>query len=310
MDEWIEVFKAGRHSDSQGRVRDWSVEDLDHAVATYDPGHHEAPLVVGHPKDNAPAYGWVEKAKREGDTLFVKSKQVDPAFREMLQAGRFKKRSISFYPDGTIRHIGFLGAQPPAVKGLKDAQFQQGQHFTQYEYDEGQTVKPAPIHHPDPEEIDMGELEETKRKLADAEKAQQKAEADDAEAQKKLKEADDARKAQEAQFAEQRRQQAATERKRRFDELVAKGKVLPAEEKAVLEFANALEAGPTEYEFTEGAGKKTLGQHFWAFLEGRGSHGLFQVTKPGDDQVKKEETEFAEDEKLAAQIAGKKEEKK
>lgn len=309
MDEWIEVFKAGRHTDSQGRVRDWSVEDLDHAVATYNPVQHEAPLVVGHPKDNAPAYGWVEKAKREGDTLFVKSKQVDPAFREMLQSGRFKKRSISFYPDGSIRHIGFLGAQPPAVKGLKDAQFQQGQHFTQYEYDDGQTVKPAPIHQPDPEEIDMGELEETKKKLQEAEQAKQKAEADHAEAQKKLKEAEDAKKAQEAQFAEQRRQQATTERKRRFDELVAKGKVLPAEEKAVLQFADALEASPTEYEFTEGAGKKTLGQHFWAFLEGRGSHGLFQEMKAGDDDAKKADAEFSEDENLANQIA-KKDEKK
>lgn len=310
MDEWIEVFKAGRHIDSQGRVRDWSVEDLDHAVRSYDPGHHEAPLVVGHPKDNDPAYGWVEQAKREGDSLFIKPKQVDPAFREMVKAGRFKKRSISFYPDGTIRHIGFLGAQPPAVKGLKDAQFQQGQHFTQYEYEDGQTVKPAPTHQPDPEEIDMNELEETKEKLRKAEEAQRKAEADHAETERKLKEAEDATKAQEAQFAEQRRQQAAQERQRRFEGLVTQGKVLPAEQKAVLQFAEVLEGHPTEYEFSEGAGKKTLGQHFWAFLEGRGSHGLFQETKPGDDAVKREEAEFAEDEKLAAQIAGKTDEQK
>lgn len=122
-DEWIEVFRAGTHTAMNGTTRTWTEADLDHAVATYDPATHEAPLVVGHPKDNDPAYGWVEQAKREGDTLFIKPKQVDPAFREMVKAGRFKKRSISFYADGTIRHIGFLGAQPPAVKGLKDCHF-------------------------------------------------------------------------------------------------------------------------------------------------------------------------------------------
>lgn len=51
----------------------------------------------------------------------------------MVSAGRFKKRSASFYrPDSTanpvpgvyyLRHVGFLGAQAPAVKGLKDPEF-------------------------------------------------------------------------------------------------------------------------------------------------------------------------------------------
>lgn len=132
-DEWIEVFRAGTHTAMNGTTKTWTLEDLDHAVAAYDPAQHEAPLVVGHPKDNDPAYGWVEAAKREGDRLLVKSKQVDPAFQEMVKAGRFKKRSISFYADGTIRHIGFLGAQPPAVKGLKDCHFAQGDEGLTYE---------------------------------------------------------------------------------------------------------------------------------------------------------------------------------
>ena len=132
-DEWMEVFRAGTHTAMNGTTRTWTLEDLDHAVAAYDPAQHEAPLVVGHPKDNDPAYGWVAQAKREGDRLLVKSKQVDPAFQEMVKAGRFKKRSISFYADGTIRHIGFLGAQPPAVKGLKDCHFAQGDEGLTYE---------------------------------------------------------------------------------------------------------------------------------------------------------------------------------
>jgi len=58
---------------------------------------------------------------------------VQPEFAEMVNAGRFKKRSASFLMPDTkgnptpgkfyLRHVGFLGAQGPAVKGLKDFQF-------------------------------------------------------------------------------------------------------------------------------------------------------------------------------------------
>jgi len=124
-ENWIEVFRAGTHTAMNGTTRTWTEQDLDDAVAAYDPAQHEAPLVVGHPQDNAPAYGWVAAVKREGSRLLIQPHQLDPAFREMVKTGRFKKRSISFYADGSIRHIGFLGAQPPAVKGLKDVQFSQ-----------------------------------------------------------------------------------------------------------------------------------------------------------------------------------------
>jgi hypothetical protein len=48
---------------------------------------------------------------------------VQSAFEEMFRKGQFKKRSISFYrtPEGpALRHVGFLGAMPPEVKGLAD----------------------------------------------------------------------------------------------------------------------------------------------------------------------------------------------
>ena len=37
----------------------------------------------------------------------------------------YEKRSASFYPDGRLRHVGFLGAAPPAVKGLAGIAFGQ-----------------------------------------------------------------------------------------------------------------------------------------------------------------------------------------
>ena len=130
----VEVFRVGDHVDSAGHRRTFSEADLD-KIAAYDPAHHEAPMVIGHPTANAPAYGWVERAYREGDSLLVDFKDVAPEFADLVKAGRFKKRSISLYPDGTLRHVGFLGAVPPALKGLKDVQFAEGEAVT-YEFGE------------------------------------------------------------------------------------------------------------------------------------------------------------------------------
>jgi phage I-like protein len=129
------IFRKGRHTASSGATLDFSEDALRQAVAAYDPALHEAPIVVGHPKDNLPAYGWIGSLSFDEDTgeIVADPKQVDADFAEMVQAGRFKKRSASWYlPDAPgnpkpgslyLRHVGFLGAQPPAVKGLRDVSF-------------------------------------------------------------------------------------------------------------------------------------------------------------------------------------------
>ncbi len=122
---WVAVFRAGTWTDSAGRTRTWTEQDLERIAASYDPSRHEAPVVVGHPRDNAPAYGWVEALERRGDMLWAKLKDLTSEFVEWLQKRLYKKRSISLYPDGSLRHVGFLGAAPPAVKGLPDPAFRE-----------------------------------------------------------------------------------------------------------------------------------------------------------------------------------------
>lgn len=130
----IHIFKPGRHTAMGGATLSFSEADLAASAAAYDPALHEAPLVVGHPKDNAPAYGWVKRLGfAEAGGLVAEPDQVDTAFAEMVANGRFKKISASFYsPDAPanpkpgvyyLRHVGFLGAQPPAVKGLRPVEF-------------------------------------------------------------------------------------------------------------------------------------------------------------------------------------------
>ncbi len=129
----LHIFRPGRQTAMNGLTLEFSESDLAASAAAYDPAKHEAPIVIGHPKHDAPAYGWVKSLATAEDGLQAEPHQVDAAFAELVEAGRYKKISASFYlPDAPnnpvpgvyyLRHVGFLGAQPPAVKGLKAAEF-------------------------------------------------------------------------------------------------------------------------------------------------------------------------------------------
>ena len=129
----LHIFKPGRQTAMSGVTLEFSESDLEASARAYDPAKHEAPLVIGHPKHDAPAYGWVKSLAAGTDGLNAEPHQVDANFAELVTAGRYKKISASFYlPDAPnnpvpgvyyLRHVGFLGAQPPAVKGLKAVAF-------------------------------------------------------------------------------------------------------------------------------------------------------------------------------------------
>jgi len=111
----------------------FSEADLRACAQAYDPGVHEAPIVLGHPETNGPAHGWVGALIADKTGLRAVPRQINPAFAEMARQGSFKKISASFYhpdsPDNPVpgvfylRHVGVLGAQPPAVKGLEQFEF-------------------------------------------------------------------------------------------------------------------------------------------------------------------------------------------
>ena len=130
----IKIFKVGEHTDMNGVKRNYTREMLEKCVATYSPEIHEAPFVLGHPKHNDPAMGWADHLELDDDgILWAYPKQLDADFAESVNAGKHNKVSASFYlPDspnnptsGTLylRHVGFLGAQVPAIKGLGTVQF-------------------------------------------------------------------------------------------------------------------------------------------------------------------------------------------
>lgn len=142
----LQVFRAGRHVSSDGRAIEFTAADVDASARAYDPAIHEAPIVVGHPRDNEPAYGWVQSLAAHDGALEATPHQVEPQFAALVEQGRYKKISASFYtPESSsnpvpgiwyLRHVGFLGAQPPAVKGLRAPSFGEGEEgvvaFSEY----------------------------------------------------------------------------------------------------------------------------------------------------------------------------------
>ncbi len=83
-----------------------------------------APVVVGHPKDNSPAWGWVVSCRGDDTNLYC-DVDVTPEFYSLVERGHFRERSVAFYDRKpyVLRHLGFLGATPPAIKGLKELTF-------------------------------------------------------------------------------------------------------------------------------------------------------------------------------------------
>lgn len=140
-----EIFRAGTRTDANGNTVTITEADLAAAAQAYDPKVHEAPIVVGHPKADAPAYGWVKSLGVQNGVLTADFAQVDEGFADLVKAGRYKKVSASFYPPTspnnpkpgiwTLRHVGFLGAQPPAVKGLSAISFAEGEVYVEFAED-------------------------------------------------------------------------------------------------------------------------------------------------------------------------------
>ncbi|WP_419741380.1 hypothetical protein [Ruegeria sp.] len=125
LDGWIDIFRAGTHTDAHGRRATWTQGDLAAIVGDY-AGADPAPVVLGHPDTDGPAMGWVSGLRVTGDRLQARLSRLDAGFRAAVEAGRYGPRSVALAPLSTgwrLRHLGFLGASRPAIEGLSPSQF-------------------------------------------------------------------------------------------------------------------------------------------------------------------------------------------
>jgi len=136
---WIEIFKTGRHTSSNGTEMEFSAEDLDKIVEKYNQRSKDvtatlAPLVKGHPKSDQPAYGWVERLARRGNYLLAKLRDLAPEIVEEVRQKKFQRISIALTNDMELKHIGLLGSVEPAVEGLLPISFVNFDESIDYEY--------------------------------------------------------------------------------------------------------------------------------------------------------------------------------
>ena len=291
----IEIFRPGRHTTLHGEAISFSEEDVTAIAQAYDPEKFEAPMVIGHPRLDAPAYGWVKGLKVAGGILNAEGHQVEPQFAELVDAGRFKKVSARFYrpdsPDNPVpgvwylRHVGFLGAAAPAVKGLKPAAFSEEEKGTvDIEFGERdgwdlrqiatmfRRIREMFIEKFGGEEADKAlpgwqveDLEEAARRQLDKDAPQETAFSQSTEEDVDTMTPEQIRQKEQELQEREKKLTAAAAAARQSDaiafaeDLVSVGKLLPAHKSRMAAFVASL-SDETEVEFGEGEGKKSESQ--------------------------------------------------
>lgn len=129
----IQCFKPGRHTDMRGTVLAFAERDLAASAEAYDPALWRAPLVVGHPITDAPAWGHVAALAYSERALEATPELVNAEFAAQVAAQAYTSVSACFWrPDAPsnpvpgvyyLRHVGFLGAVPPAILGMRAPTF-------------------------------------------------------------------------------------------------------------------------------------------------------------------------------------------
>lgn len=284
MNKFFEIFKSGKHTDSSGHEINFSDDDVEKIAKNYNPAIHEAPIVIGHPKTNAPAFGWIKGLVFDAAKKALKAipSQMNTDFVEAVKNGAYKKISASFYsPDSpnnptpgqyALRHVGFLGAQPPAIKGLEAVEFAEDDQTIEMELDFSEfdaawndkyisrvlrSLKNFLIDKFSQEDADAAipewELEgintSAERAIAKDEAKESDSSFSESKENKELEAERQKSAALEAKLARIEAEKVSAANAEFCETLIKEGRLLPALQSKVLAFMNSLEN--TEIEFSE-----------------------------------------------------------
>ena len=345
LDGWIEVFKAGKHIDSGGQMHEFTKEDVKQLAETFNPAKYRVPVVVGHPKTDSPAFGWVEEVKEKNGSLLVRLGNIVDEFQEAVNKGLYRERSVALYtPDSpynpekgkwALKHLGFLGAAAPAVKGLAPlgVGFADDAKSLEFKFAEadwkivtiggifrrlrewliekfGQETADAVVEDweieslrqpPEPEIIDNTDNEEFSEKIKEGIKMSEKEEFEKLKEELKKKEQIIAEQEEKIKaFSEAEMERKANEKKQKIlnfaESLIKAGKMLPKFKDDFVALASELDA-EKEINFSEG--KKSALDGLFGFFEQIPEGAVVDVS--GKDKYTKtrvkETVDFSEDNK-------------
>jgi hypothetical protein len=118
---WVRGLYPGTHTSMRGDKITFTPADIashvDKVKAQVAPGMATPPLVTGHPKHDDPRVGSVVDVElREDGAAWYKLDALSPAFCEACQRGEYTYSSPKLNRDGSLRHLGALGAWSPSLK--------------------------------------------------------------------------------------------------------------------------------------------------------------------------------------------------
>ena len=128
------------------RVGDWNGEkltekELEDVVKNF---KGEVPVVLGHNyADFMPAFGWVKRVWKEGDSLYGEVELSD-ILKDAYEAGLYKKWSVGLRKGESgwyLHHLAFLGAVPPRIKDLKVVNFSDAKDVLKLEFEDKTVYK-------------------------------------------------------------------------------------------------------------------------------------------------------------------------
>jgi hypothetical protein len=148
--KFFKFFRAGTHTTMAGQELTFTESDLAMTAAYYPHQKEKAPLVLGHPANDGPALGTVQEVILKDACLFAKA-EVSDELIQLVRSRQYIERSAAFWPPGDfrnpapniyyLRHIGFLGAMKPAIKGMGALAF--SEYFTNGDVEFAEFVAPA-----------------------------------------------------------------------------------------------------------------------------------------------------------------------
>lgn len=324
--QWCEIFKTGKHKDSKGNVREWTLCDLQTIKQNFETKNPDVPICAGHPKSNSPAYGWVdglkiEQNKENGFSLFSKFKNVQEDFKEAVNKRLYKTRSISLTPDLMIRHLAFLGGQTPAVKRLEEFCFSDDENDLKIEFetnadceqrqqvetDEVSTETPFNASNQEAEDDDIAKLPQGKP-IADGgvpsappQKIinERKIIVDEKEFQAQLKSKEDEIVALKKQLDEEKKAKQIQEFEDFCDKAIENGNILPAQKNAVIDILTAsIDYEP--FEFSDGNAKTVV--EMVKNLIGNMKQFDYNSTAAQDKVIQNQNIDFSDTDSIVAEI--------
>lgn len=300
QDVEVEVFRADTRA-SKGLT----AAHIAKAATLYDADKAPAPLVFGHPKNDSPALGHISKLRAEGSKLFATLRNVKDDVVAKVRNREILGRSIAFWDprhpsnptpgEYTVRHLGLLAGQAPAIPGMPALKFsaeedalEDGEIADALVYS---VEDPTPVQTIIDEEPPAPAPKETTVEITQAQLDSEKQAREAAEA--RVAELEKAEETRAAEFAASEKARRDGEDKAVLDKAVADGRILPAER---ADFDALFSALPTTA-LTFSAGEREPRQFLASFLE-----TLTKRAPVGDnDAVPRSPTEFSVETTKAAQ---------